>query len=220
MMFPGSIAWSWPAALPPTPEAWRDAVLGRAWVLRARFDDSGLMASIVFDKDWVRYYANEIAQASGGKAWSPLAQAEAPCAAMLLHDEQRRVYAAIGARLLWIEGGLAEAMRRWPEAPTVGPELAADIADRHVVWMGALWRDPAMQGRGLGGALTEAMALDALLRWRFGHIVGLRRDRGLLALDMAPFRRVEAPVATQDGADYALVAAARAQLRALAGVTA
>jgi GNAT superfamily N-acetyltransferase len=201
-------------------ESWRQAIAARAEHLCARFADSGLTASIVLDHHWVRHYAEEVAKASGGKAWSPLAYAEQPCAALLLHDSDGKIFATIAARLLWIEGDLGAAMRRWPEAPEIGPGLGGDIADRHVVWLGALWRDPALRGRGLGDALTEAMALDALLRWRFGHIVGVRRDQGLMALDMAPFRRAEAPLRTKDGAEYALLAAARAQLRDLAGVTA
>jgi hypothetical protein len=222
MRFPAFHARPWRDALSlaAAPQSWRAPLVAHVDRLHARFAEAGLFASIVFEREWVTHYALEVAAASGGKAWSPLAHADQPCAALLVHDSACKIFAVIAARLLWIEGTLADAMRRWPEAPAIGPDLAADIADRHVVWLGALWRDPTLRGRGLGGALTEAMALDALLRWRFGHIVGVRRDQGLMALDMAPFRRAESPLRTRDGADYALVAACRAQLRDLAGVTA
>ena len=221
MDFPADSARPWLESLPwaIAPEAWRGPLRAQAERLGARFAERGLSASIVFEPAWVRGYAEAVARETGGKAWSPLSYAVSPCAALVLHNGAR-VHATIGARLMWIEGALGVAMRRWPEAPNVGPDLAADIVDRHVVWLGALWRDPVLQGQGLGQALTEAMAIDALCRWRFSHLVGVRRDRGLLALEMAPFRRLEAPLTTGDGGTYALVAAARAQVRALFAVSA
>lgn len=211
--------WAYPGNFGALPATWQSPAR-LAVVRQIGFAAAlGLRLGYVDDPVYVRDLAEHAARASGGHAWSPLLHAQAPSAALVLHDGAK-VFASICARLLWIEGDLASSLARWPEAPDLrGLDLGA-LEDRHVVWLGALWRDPAVQGHRIGDALTSAMALDALLRWRWGLILGVRKRQGLDALDLAPFRRLEAPLRAVGAgdADYALLAATRRAVRAQFGI--
>jgi len=207
------------------PEPWRLPVRARAQDLATFAAAKGLTIAQVEGAEAVQTIARAVAAETGGHAWSPLLHAKPPCVALLLTDGVQ-VFGTVASRLLWIEGDLRSAMRRWPEqAELAGLDLGADIADQHIVWLGGLWRDATVKGSRIGGALTMLAAFDALLRWKFAWAVGVRTDRALMALDMAPFRRLEAPLRREgppgslDGS-YALFAATRRALRDLASVIA
>lgn len=135
----------------------------------------------------------------------------------------RNAVAAICVRRLWVEGALDQTLLSafgtysYNEILSFGGDLCADVADCHIAWACGLWRADMLRGQRIGRDLVSMAAIDALARWKWSWLLGLRRDEAHKRLGLAPFDRLESPVLLDAGKAamqrLLLVSAKRARIR-------
>jgi hypothetical protein len=202
------------------PADFRQALGRRAAALMARAEECGCTVWRSASLPWIERVAYAVPMPH---VWAPLRPehwdnwGNTTTVLALAAKGSSRAVAAICVRHLWVEGTLGAALRSQfgTDAPNERVEfdgdLARDVADCHIAWASGLWRDDALRGSRIGSDMVGLAACDAMARWRWSWLVGLRRGEAQGRLGLGPFDRLEAPCRTATG-DMMLVAARRARI--------